>query len=85
MNTSHLCKYILTDDGLVGSYGNTAIALNQSADVIEFLLMDRRMSMKMVFQNYLHTRQRCVATTLTKAIDGDVQSLGTTQHCGKGV
>ena len=39
--------------------------------------------MKLVLQDHLHTRQRGIATTLTQAIDGDMQSLGTTQHSGQ--
>ena len=39
----------------------------------------------MVFQNDLHTCQRCISTTFAKAVDSYVKSLTTAQHGSQGI
>ena len=80
MHASHLRKHIVANDRLIRGYRNTAIALDHTRDIIQLILADVGAGIELIFQNHLHTRQRCITTTLTKTIDRDMQTFGTTQH-----
>ena len=80
MHTSHLGKHVIADDRLIRCYGNTTIALNHTRDVVQLVLADISAGIKLVLQNYLHTRQRCITTTLTQSVHRYVQTFGATQH-----
>ena len=80
MHTSHLRKHIIADNGLIGSDGDTAIALHQTGDIIQLILLDVRLGLELVLEDHLHTRQWCITTTLTQSVHCHVQSFGTTQY-----
>ena len=80
MHTSHLGEDIITDNRLVGRNGNTRITLHESADVVELVLMDIGLGIKLVLENHLNTRQGGIATSLPQPIHSDMQTLGTTEH-----
>ena len=54
MDTSHLCKHMLTHDRLIGGYRNTAEAFDHARNVVELILVDVRLGVKLVLQNSLH-------------------------------
>ena len=83
MHTGHLRKHVLTDDGLIGSHGDAAVTLHQARHIVEFVLLDAGLGMEMVFQDDLHTAERCISATLAESVHGDVQSATATQHGGK--
>ena len=85
MHSSHLCEHIITDDWLIGRNCNTRISFHESANVVEFVLMDTGLGIKLVLENHLNARQRGIATSLPQPIHRDMQSLGTTEHGGKRV
>ena len=80
MHTSHLGEDIITDNRLVGRNGNTRISLHESADVVELVLMDIGLGIKLVLENHLNTRQGGIATSLPQPIHSDMQAFGTTEH-----
>ena len=80
MHPGHLREYAVAHDGLVGCDGNATILLYEPADVIEFVLVDVGACLELVFQNGLHTGQRCVATPLSQSVNRDMQALGATKH-----
>ena len=80
MNSGHLRKHILADDGLVGCDGNAAIAFHQSRDGIQLVFVDVGLGMELVFQDYLHARERGIAATLAQSVHRDMQSLAAAEH-----
>ena len=85
MDTSHLREHIVADDGLIRGYGNTTVTLHQTGDIVELVLADIRLGIELVLKNHLHTRQRCIATTLSQTVHRHMKSLGTTEYSGQGV
>ena len=85
MDTSHLREHIVADDGLVGGYGDTAVTLHQTGDVVKFVLADIRLGIELVLKDHLHTRQRCIATTFSQTVHRHMKPLGTTEYSGQGV
>ena len=72
MHSRNLCKHIVANDGLVWSYGNARITLNHTANVVELAFVDTCLCVKLVLQDYLHTRQRRIATSFAKTVNRDV-------------
>ena len=83
MNTSHLCKHILSHYRLVGSYRDATKTLNHTRDVVQLTLYNIRFRVELVLQDSLNRGQRSITTTLSQSVDGDVQSSGTTEHSGQ--
>ena len=80
MYARHLCEHILAHDRLVGCHADAAEALHHAREVVELALHDVGLGVELVFQDSLYRGQRSIATTLSQAVDGDVQSLGTAEH-----
>ena len=80
VNTGHLRKHIVADDGLVGGNADATVALHQTTDVVELVLADAGLGIKLVLQNHLHARQRGIATTLAQTVHRDMQAAYTTQR-----
>ena len=80
MNASHLREDILTDNRLIGGYGDATETLDHARDVVQLVLVDVRLGVELILQNNLYRGQWRIATTLAQTVHGDVQSLGTTQH-----
>ena len=80
MDTSHLREHVLTNHRLIGCNGNAAVAFHQPTDIIQTVLMNIRLGMELVLEDYLHTRQRCITTTFTQTVHRDMQSFTSAQH-----
>ena len=74
MDTCHLGKDMLPHDRLVGSHRDTAKTLNHAGEVVELILHDAGLGVKLVFQDGLHRSHRCITTTFSQPIDGDMQA-----------
>ena len=81
MDACHLGKHIVANNWLVGSYGDTTIAFHKTRDIIKFVFTDIRAGIELILQDHLHTRERSIAATLPQPVDGDVEPLGTAEHC----
>ena len=80
MNTSHLSKYILTHNGLIGGHADATKALHHARQVVELTLNNAGLGMELILQNSLNRGQWGIATTLAQSVDGDMKTTGTTKH-----
>ena len=80
MYPRYLREHIFTYNRFIGGYGNTGIRFNHPADFIQTTFVNVSDSIEMIFQNSLHTGQRCITGTFAQTVDRSMKSLRTTQH-----
>ena len=80
MHASHLGENMRSHHGSVRSDRYPAMSLYQTTYGIKGFFVDVGLGMEHVFQDYLHGSQRGIATSLTKSVDCDVESIGATKH-----
>ena len=64
MDTCHLGKDVLADDGLVGGDGDAAEAFDHAREVVQLALDDVGLGVELVLEDGLYAGQRGIATSL---------------------
>ena len=80
MYSRYLREHIFTYNRFIGGYSDARIRFNHPADFIQTAFVNVSDSIEMVFQNSLHTGQRCITGTFAQTVDRSMKSLRTTQH-----
>ena len=77
----HLCKDVLSHNRFIGRYHDSRIGFNHPADIIQTTLVYIGHSIKMIFQDCLHTCERGISRTLAQSVYRCVQPFNAAQHC----
>ena len=85
MHSCYLCKYILTDNRLIGRNYNTRIRFYYPADIVQATFINIGYSIEMIFQNSLNTRKRCITRPFAQSVYSSVKSFNATQHSSQHV